>query len=410
MNTPSDSSIAAAAPLPADLLRLPARALLQWLLRRVQRGSLAIELPGGERLQARGAEAGPEAVLHLHRWRALRRLLTQGDLGLALSYRDGDWYSPDLTALLMLGAANDEAWGSLMDGRGPWRALTRLWHRAHANTRRGSRHNIAFHYDLGNAFYAQWLDPSMLYSSALFSQADASLEEAQAAKLEAILQSLETPPRARVLEVGIGWGTLAATLAQRHEAQVTGLTLSREQLAHARQLGEQLGVASRLDLRLQDYRDVQGRFERIVSIEMLEAVGEAYWPEYFAMLRERLAPGGQAVLQVITIGERWFPRYRRGADFIQRCVFPGGMLPTRAALRERAQEAGLALEEGLHFGASYALTLAAWRRRFLAAWPGIAPLGFDERFRRLWEYYLCYCEAGFRTGRIDVGLYRLRHR
>jgi cyclopropane-fatty-acyl-phospholipid synthase len=411
MTPPSERSIARPADLPpaGDLLRLPLRALLQSLLRRLQRGSLAIELPGGEWLHARGAEAGPDASLRVHRWRALRRLVMQGDLGLALAYRDGDWSSPDLTAVLMLGAANDEAWGGLMEGRGPWRALSRLWHLAHANTRRGSRHNIAFHYDLGNAFYAQWLDPGMLYSSGLYEDGTPSLEQAQAAKLEAILGWLETPPQAQVLEVGIGWGTVAATLAQRHGARVTGLTLSREQLVHAWNLAEDMGVASQLDLRLQDYRDVQGRYDRIVSIEMLEAVGESWWPAYFSMLRDRLAPGGRAVLQAITIGEHWFPRYRRGADFIQRCIFPGGMLPTRAALRERAHAAGLVLEEGLHFGASYALTLATWRRRFLAAWPTIAPLGFDERFRRLWEYYLCYCEAGFRTGRIDVGLYRLRH-
>lgn len=411
MTPPSERSIAGPTDLPptGDLLRLPLRALLQRLLRRLQRGSLAIELPGGEWLQARGAHAGPDATLRVHRWRALRRLLLQGDLGLALAYRDGDWSSPDLTAVLMLGAANDAAWGALMDGRGPWRALSRLWHLAHANTRRGSRHNIAFHYDLGNEFYAQWLDPSMLYSSALYAQGGETLEQAQAAKLEAILGWLETPPQAQVLEVGIGWGTVAATLAQRHGARVTGLTLSREQLVHAWNLAEDMGVSAQLDLRLQDYRDVQGRYDRIVSIEMLEAVGEAWWPAYFSMLRDRLAPGGQAVVQAITIGEPWFPRYRRGADFIQRCIFPGGMLPTRTALRERAQAAGLVLEEGLHFGESYALTLAAWRRRFLAAWANIAPLGFDERFRRLWEYYLCYCEAGFRSGRIDVGLYRLRH-
>lgn len=405
----SDSSAAAAAPRPFGAMRLPVQGLLQRLLRRLQCGTLRIDLPDGERLHARGEQPGPEAALRVHRWRALRRLLAQGDLGLAFAYRDGDWSSPDLTALLMLGAVNEDAWAGVLDGHTPWRWLARLWHNAHANTRRRSRQNIAFHYDLGNAFYANWLDRSMLYSSALYETGEETLEQAQAAKLEAILQLLDTPANAPVLEVGIGWGTLAATLARRHGAQVTGLTLSREQLVYARQQGEAYGLAHRLDLRLQDYRDVEGRYDRIVSIEMLEAVGEAYWPAYFAMLRDRLAPGGQAVLQVITIGERWFPRYRDGADFIQRCIFPGGMLPTRSLLREHAQAAGLVLAEPLQFGTSYALTLAEWRRRFLAAWPDIAKLGFDERFRRLWEYYLCYCEAGFRTNRIDVGLYRLHH-
>lgn len=404
---PPSQGLAPASAIP-NPLSFALRALLQRILRRLRAGSLCVELPGGERLHARGAEAGPEATLRLHRWRPLWRLLTQGDLGLATSWRDGDWTSPDLTALLMLGAANEHAWPGLLRGLAPWRALTRLWHLAHANTRRGSRDNIAAHYDLGNAFYAQWLDASMLYSSALYASGEETLEDAQAAKLEEVLRLLEVPRAGRVLEIGIGWGALAAAVAQRHEANVTGLTLSTEQLAHAQRVGEQLGVAPRLDLRLQDYRDVGGQHDRIVSIEMLEAVGEAYWPGYFDVLRERLAPGGQAVLQVITIGEPWFDEYRRGADFIQRFVFPGGMLPTRTVLRERARAAGLQLEECTHFGASYAITLAAWRRRFIAAWPTIAALGFDERFRRIWEYYLCYCEAGFRMGRIDVGLYRLR--
>lgn len=397
-----------AAGRPLTPLRLqPLRAAVQRLLRQLRCGSLHVELPDGERLHARGSLPGPDATLRLHRWRPLWRLLTQGDLGFAVSYRDGDWSSPDLTALLMLGAANDDAWAATLQGSAPWRALSRLLHRAHDNTRRGSRHNIAFHYDLGNAFYAQWLDEGMQYSSALHATGHESLEQAQAAKLDKVLELLATPAGARVLEIGCGWGGLAARLAETPAVHVTGLTLSREQLAHAQQHAERAGVAGRVDLRLQDYRDVQGRYERIVSIEMLEAVGEAWWPAYFRVLRERLAPGGQAVVQVITIGERWFEDYRRGADFIQRFVFPGGMLPTRAVLRDQAQAAGLRVEECLHFGASYAATLAEWRRRFLAAWPAIAPLGFDERFRRLWEYYLCYCEAGFRSGRIDVGLYRL---
>jgi cyclopropane-fatty-acyl-phospholipid synthase len=392
-----------------NLLHAPLRTLVRRLLANLRCGRLTVILPAGEVLASTASTPGPEAILHLHRWRPLARLLVAGDLGLALAYRDGDWSTPDLTALLLLGAANEEAWSGVLGGWAPLRGLARLGHLLRANTRRGSRHNIAFHYDLGNAFYAQWLDATMLYSSALYAPGTETLEAAQAARLQEILQCLDTPAGARVLEIGIGWGTLAATLAQRHGARVTGLTLSREQLQHAQERAAQLGVASLLDLRLQDYRDVEGSYDRIVSIEMLEAVGEAWWPTYFEVLKARLAQGGHAVLQAITIDERWFPRYRRGADFIQHCIFPGGMLPTRSALREHAAAAGLALEEGLQFGASYAATLAEWRRRFLGAWPAIAALGFDDRFRRLWEYYLCYCEAGFRSGRIDVGLYRLRH-
>lgn len=388
----------------------PLRALVQRLLDGLRCGSLHVVLPHGEVLHGHGAQPGPEATLRLHRWRPLWRLLAQGDLGLAIAYRDGDWSSPDLTALLLLGALNDDGWQATLRGAAPWRAAARLLHRARANTRRGSRHNIAFHYDLGNAFYAQWLDEGMQYSSAIYEDAEASLEQAQDAKLRAIADLVDARPGDRVLEIGCGWGGLATRLARERGAHVTGLTLSTEQLAHARQRAAEAGVADRVDLRLQDYRDVQGRFERIVSIEMLEAVGEAYWPTYFRTLRDRLAPGGHAVLQVITIGEPWFEDYRAGADFIQRFIFPGGMLPTRTILRAQAEAAGLVLQECRHFGAGYAATLAEWRRRFLACWEHIAPLGFDERFRRLWEYYLCYCEAGFRGGRIDVGLYRVAAR
>ena len=384
---------------------------LRWLLGRTRHGRLALRLPNGRSLDVLGQEPGPQASLQLRRWRALERLFLQGDLGLALAFRDGDWDSPDLLALLEFGLANEAAWGSLLDGSRPARWLARLGHRLHANSRRGSRHNIAFHYDLGNGFYRQWLDDSMLYSSALYSDApDDTLEAAQARRLERIVQMLDTPAGGEVLEIGCGWGTLAATLAQRHGARLTGLTLSSEQLAFATERARDWGVADQVELRLQDYRDVQGQYDRIVSIEMIEAVGEAYWPTYFDTLRQRLKPGGVVVLQAITIADDRFESYRRGADFIQRCIFPGGMLPSPSALREHAERAGFEIEAQQCFGEGYARTLAEWRRRFLAAWPAIATQGFDEAFRRLWLYYLCYCEAGFRSGRVDVGLYRLRQK
>lgn len=388
--------------------RRPLRRLLVRLLRGMACGALVVELPDGSRVEGRGAAAGPHAAITLHRWRPLARMMMRGDIGFAESYRDGDWSSPDLTALLEFGIRNEAGWGRVFDASAPARWASRLLHLARSNTRRGSRQNIAFHYDLGNDFYAQWLDPDLVYSSALYETGDESLEAAQSAKLQRIVGLLELTPDAEVLEIGCGWGALALAIAEQG-ACVTGLTLSSEQLAHARQ---RVAVARRedqIDLRLQDYRDVAGRFDRIVSIEMLEAVGERYWPTYFDTLRDRMAPGGVAVVQVITIADAHFDHYRRTPDFIQRFIFPGGMLPPVSALQSQAERAGLTLRCDVSFGLSYASTLAEWRRRFLAAWPAIEPMGFDAKFKRLWEYYLCYCEAGFLAGRVDVGLFTLRH-
>ncbi|MBP7565882.1 MAG: class I SAM-dependent methyltransferase [Burkholderiaceae bacterium] len=408
--SPPFADLAATAPdasWMSTLARRPLRRLVQRLLDGITRGSVSVQLPDGQWLQATAAAPGAQATVVLHRWRALGRLLSGGDLGLAESYRDGDWSTPDLLGVMEFGLQNESGWGTALQGGRLARWLARLAHLRRANTRSGSRDNISFHYDMGNAFYAQWLDPSMLYSSAIYAHGEATLEQAQQARLGRIAELLQVPDGGSVLEIGCGWGALAADLARRHGAQVTGLTLSTEQLAHARERAAAQGLADRVDLRLQDYRDVQGRYDRIVSIEMIEAVGEAWWPTYFDTLRQRLADGGRAVLQVITIDEAHFDSYRRGADFIQRHIFPGGMLPTVTAMREHASAAGLTLRRDEAFGQGYALTLAEWRRRFLRAWPTIAAQGFDEPFRRLWEYYLCYCEAGFRSGRIDVGLYTL---
>jgi cyclopropane-fatty-acyl-phospholipid synthase len=373
----------------------------------VRRGGLAVSLPDGRQLRVQGPDAGPKAVIVLHRWRALARLATQGDTGWAAAYRDGDWSTPDLPTVLAFGAAQADAGPAAT----PWPA--RLWDRAahlcRANTRRGSRRNIAFHYDLGNDFFARWLDPQLIYSSALYTGAGQSLEEAQACKLARVLDLLrldDLPRDARVLEIGCGWGALALTLARHHPGlAVTGVTLSAEQLAYARERVAHERMDGHVSLRLQDYRDVEGRYDRIVSIEMLEAVGERYWPVFFDTLRERLAPGGRAVIQVITIHDAHFEAYRRRPDFIQRLVFPGGMLPSPAVIRREATRAGLQCSGAETFGDSYAATLGEWRRRFLAAEAELDALGFGAPFRRLWDFYLCYCRAGFLSGRVDVGLY-----
>ncbi|MBB3193092.1 SAM-dependent methyltransferase [Roseateles terrae] len=409
---PTPSSTDAPASRPARpthwLFRLPA---VRRACERIRHGHLDLTLPDGSTAVLGGALPGPKAALHLHRWRPLLRLAMEGDLGLAFSFRDGDWTTPDLTELLSFGIANESALSSQGRARGPARWLGLLLHRAKANTRRRSRDNISAHYDLGNRFYEQWLDSTMLYSSAVF-EADgaplaATLEEAQERRLERIVSLLDASKGQRVLEIGCGWGTLAATLAKRCDAEVVGLTLSTEQLAFAQARARDWQVQDRVDLRLQDYRDVDGQFDRIVSIEMIEAVGEAFWPVYFQTLKNRLKPGGSAVIQAITIDEAHFEAYRSSPDFIQRCIFPGGMLPTPERMAAHARQVGLSFSTDLRFGRDYARTLAEWRHRFLAQWPSIEALGFDLPFKRIWEYYLCYCEAGFLAGRVDVGLYRL---
>ena len=382
---------------------------LKPLIRRIGFGGLTVVTPSGGRIVHHAPAPGPEACIILHRWRPVRRLLLGGDVAFAESYMNGDWTTPDLTAVIELAARNAETLDNAIGGGPVVRTLNRMRHALRANTKRGSRRNIEAHYDLGNDFYALWLDESMTYSSAIYSAgAQESLEEAQARKIARIGDMLEVDGGGSVLEIGCGWGALGRALAGRG-AHVTGLTLSPSQLEWARRVGETSGLSDRLDLRLQDYRDVRGEFDRIVSIEMIEAVGERYWPDYFGAIAGRLKQGGCAVLQAITIADDRFEAYRKAADFIQRFVFPGGMLPSREILSRCAAQAGLQIVECETFADSYAATLAEWRRRMLHAWPQIAAQGFDPRFRRLWEYYLCYCEAGFNARTIDVGLYKLTH-
>ncbi|ANV26732.1 MULTISPECIES: SAM-dependent methyltransferase [Agrobacterium] len=383
--------------------------LITRLLNNIHRGRLRITLPGGGTIEKSGTSEGIDAILVLHNWRAIRRLFVNGDIGFAEGFIENDWSTPDLTALIRFAAQNRDAFTKSMRGSLPMRLINRLAHGLNANTRRGSRRNIEAHYDLGNEFYRQWLDPSMLYSSAIFNLMTPTLEAAQQRKLERIAEKLQLTGNKDVLEIGCGWGALAIHLATQHNANVTGITLSPSQLRWAENAAEKTDKADRIKLKLQDYRDVKGQFDNIVSVEMFEAVGEAYWPSYFGTLKRCLKPGGRAVLQIISIEENRFDTYRRKADFIQKYVFPGGFLPSDSALEKAVGQAGLKLTEKELFGQSYALTLAEWRQRFHARWQTISLLGFDERFRRMWDYYLCYCEAGFAEGTINVGLYTIEH-
>jgi cyclopropane-fatty-acyl-phospholipid synthase len=367
-------------------------------------GRLRIVTPFGLSFIHAGAADGPEATIIIRNWRALRRVITRGDLGFAEGFIKGDWTSPDRVALIRLFARNTDTMKATIRGSRLVRTLSQLRHWMHANSKRGSRRNIEAHYDLGNEFYSQWLDKAMIYSSAIYDEATGSLEEAQQNKLRRVRELLELAGGERILEIGCGWGALSKHLAKETGAHVTGITLSPSQLAFAK---ETLDESENVDLRLQDYRDLEGQFDRVVSIEMFEAVGEAYWPSYFSTLYRSLAEGGWAVLQVISIADDRYDDYRRDTDFIQAHIFPGGFLPSKTTFAAAAEKAGLAIVAKEHFGLSYAETLAEWRRRFHQNWSKIAPLGFDERFRRLWTFYLEYCEGGFREGAIDVGLYTL---
>ena len=384
----------------------PVGRLLKRLLGCLKLGRIAVRTPSGAVIEHQTGMPGPEATVVLYRWRALRRLLAGGDIAFAEAYMDGDWSSPDLPALLELAAVNIAEIEQAISGLLPIRLFNRFRHLLRGNSRRGSRRNIAFHYDLGNVFYREWLDPSMTYSSALYRSDRETLEQAQENKLERIAELLSPPPSAHILEIGCGWGALAMRLA-RTGAKVKGITLSTEQLAHSKQAAERSDLRDRLRFELEDYRDCQGSFDRVVSIEMLEAVGEQYWPIYFTKLRHFLKADGKAVLQVITIDEARFESYRRNPDFIQRYIFPGGMLPTKELIIAHAHAAGFRVVSFEFFGQSYARTLAEWRKRFRQSSATVQAMGFDQRFRRLWDYYLAYCEAGFRARSIDVGLFVL---
>ena len=373
------------------------------LLSQVSYGDITVVLPNGETLRRQAPNPGPRAKLVIRRWRAIWRLMTGGELGLAEAFIAGDWWTPNLVAFLEFGARNDTGMQDAISGSWAQRLLVRVRHWRNGNTRRGSRRNIAAHYDLGNAFYELWLDRGMQYSSALFTAKDQPLETAQEEKLARVMELLEIVGGERVLEIGCGWGALMERLAPRCE--VTGVTLSAEQLTFTRQ---RIASAPNAQARLQDYRDITETFDRIVSIEMIEAVGERYWPVYFDKLKSALKPDGTVVLQAITIDETRFEKYQQQPDFIQRHIFPGGVLPTVEIIRQQAARAGLELVMHETFGLSYARTLAVWRERFMAAWPQVSQLGFDDRFKRMWDYYLCYCEAGFRNGAIDVGFFRFK--
>ncbi len=380
----------------------------EYLLRNAPSGRLHLTLPSGRSAIVGAGGRGVQASIVMNNYGIVRKAMRRGLVGFAEAYMAGDFDTDSLYNLCAFYCDNEAALVRKSSSLFQRSRLADRWlHRRRANTHAGSRRNISAHYDLGNDFYRLWLDAEMTYSSGVYARPDMPLEAAQELKYLRILAALDLQPSHRVLEIGCGWGGFARRAAARC-AHVTGITISQKQFEEAGARMAVPGLADKVDIRFEDYRDTQGQFDRIASIEMIEAVGEENWPAYFKTIAARLAPGGLAVVQAITIPPAIYEIYRRNPDFIQCYIFPGGMLPTIEAMRARADEAGLVFEEIGAFAGSYARTLAEWRNRFEENWPRISALGLDERFRRMWNYYLTYCETGFERGLIDVGLYRLR--
>jgi cyclopropane-fatty-acyl-phospholipid synthase len=378
------------------------------LMKRLRHGQLDVQMPDG-RMAHFGGTSRPElrAAIRLRNWNVCSAALKSGDIGFAESFIAGDWTTPDLAALLTLFIVNRDDIEQVVYGTWWGSAMYRLRHLLNRNSRRGSEKNIHAHYDLGNEFYRLWLDPTMTYSSAWF-EGDRSrpTPDAQWAKVRRALVEAGVRPGSRVLEIGCGWGGLAELAAREFGAQVTGVTLSREQLAYGRERLAAAGLADRAELRYQDYRELnalsQGTYDAIASIEMFEAVGREYWPSFFDTVARQLRPGGRACIQTITIRDDLFDRYVKSTDFIQQYIFPGGLLPSRSEFERAAARAGLVVEGTLDFGLDYAETLRRWRATFLSRETAVRELGFDQRFMRIWEFYLAYCEAAFATGNTSV--------
>lgn len=391
----------------ARLASLAPTALFHRLLDRIDAGlalgTIEGHLPDGSVRLLGGRGPGPVAVVHLHSYAALVRLALSGSVGWYRAWDKGEWTSPDPVPLFDLFMRNGETLGDVARARGPWRWLNKAAHAFNRNNRRGARRNIHAHYDLGNDFYRLWLDAGMNYSSALYTDPAQSLEEAQATKVDAILDRLDLRSGGRLLEIGCGWGALAERAVERHDVIYTGITLSPAQAEVADERLRAVDLSQRSRIELCDYRDARGPYDAIASVEMVEAVGQAYWPAYLDAIARLLRPGGRAAIQYIMISDALFDSYAAGSDFIQAYIFPGGCLISESRFRALAAARGLEWRDARRFGGDYAETLRLWRVRFDAVVAaGELPPGFDDRFVRLWRYYLQYCEGGFRGGGIDV--------
>ncbi|WP_424986284.1 class I SAM-dependent methyltransferase [Microbulbifer sp. S227A] len=371
-------------------------------VQRLQCGRLDIHLDDGRVFRAEGRRPGPVAELHVHHPDLFARLVREGDLGFCDAYLENWWSTPDLQAFMDLVHLGNDMIYDGFPGMSLVRAYERLRFWLRRNHREQARRNISYHYDLGNEFYGLWLDDTMTYSSALFTTGQESLEAAQTAKYASMLDQMQARPGDHILEIGCGWGGFAEYAARERGMRVTGLTISEEQLKFARERINRAGLGERVTFKMQDYRDETGTYDGIASIEMFEAVGEKYWPVFFQSLRDRLKPGRNATLQIITVADRRWEVYKRGVDFIQKYIFPGGMLPAPSILRQQIEQADLTVARSIEFGPSYDLTLRRWHQTFNEKWDDIARLGFDDRFRRMWNFYLTSCAAAFDSSNVDV--------
>ena len=378
-------------------------ALLDKWLSRIEAGELRAVFPSNFQKVYSGGQVGPTADIQINSWKLVPRLLLSGDMGLAESFLSGEWETSNLTQLILLGDINERALGNAVTPSKFINSIEKLRHQRRDNSKRGSRRNIAAHYDLGNEFYSHWLDNSMSYSSALFTDFGEELEVGQNRKYQRLAKALKLKEGDQVLEIGCGWGGFAEIAAKEYKCNVVGITLSNEQAKFAQRRMKENQLSNLVDIRIEDYRDVQGSFDKIVSIEMFEAVGEEHWRNYFETIKTRLKPGGLAGIQSITIANEFFETYKRRPDFIQKYIFPGGILPSEDKLNNAVSSAGLEILDDYYFGKSYAETLRRWQSTFEQKWDDIKNLGFDEKFQKMWRYYLSYCEAGFETGHINVG-------
>ncbi len=380
----------------------PFELLTQRFLSKIKYGELTVKFPSGSIKTFKGNDKNYTANLTINNYKFVSKILKRKSVGFAESYMDGDFSSSNLTNLLILAFRNENYFLENLKSNIFFNIYSKFKHFLNENTKSQSKKNIEYHYDLGNKFYTQWLDSSMTYSSAYFEKDNQNLFDAQINKYHKIAESLNLNENSKVLEIGCGWGGFSSYIAKNFNSQIEAITISKAQFEYASNRIQNEGLGEKVSIKFRDYREIQHKYSNIVSIEMFEAVGKKYWEKYFTVLKNSLSNSGKAALQIITIDEERATNYQNQPDFIQQYIFPGGMLPTKKELNEINKKVGLNFKEIKSFGLSYAKTLNVWNHQFQNAWYDLAELGFNQRFKRMWEFYLAYCETGFRTGSTDV--------